>query len=219
MALLCAAGQNGASSASGFQAGAKTCVPSPRVALGPDADLYCIELLPAGEIEAASGTAHLLAPSSPFGVAVTEPASICTTSSSICRVCRTRILRAIYDIRRLGHDTAARSGRETRRSHKRHGHARTRAVRPDPDSDHGRSLRRGDRTCGPPRAARHVGQRAHAAARSGVPPRRPARTARELAPRGRRPANGRPRAARRQETPRARGRRRRCTRRWRCRPN
>jgi FtsP/CotA-like multicopper oxidase with cupredoxin domain len=38
---------------------------------GPDGDLYCIELLPAGEIDAVAGTAHLLAPSSPFGVAVT----------------------------------------------------------------------------------------------------------------------------------------------------
>ncbi|MGH9385756.1 MAG: multicopper oxidase family protein [Vicinamibacterales bacterium] len=37
----------------------------------PDADLYCIELLPAGNLESASGTARLLAPSSPFGVAVT----------------------------------------------------------------------------------------------------------------------------------------------------
>ena len=36
-----------------------------------DADLYCIELLPAGEIASGSGTAHLLSPSSPFGVAVT----------------------------------------------------------------------------------------------------------------------------------------------------
>jgi FtsP/CotA-like multicopper oxidase with cupredoxin domain len=38
---------------------------------GPDADLYCIDLLPAATIDGASGTAHLLAPSSPFGVAVT----------------------------------------------------------------------------------------------------------------------------------------------------
>ena len=38
---------------------------------GPDADLYCVELLPAAGIEGASGTAQLLAPSSPFGVAVT----------------------------------------------------------------------------------------------------------------------------------------------------
>jgi len=37
----------------------------------PDADLYSIELLPATGIESASGTAQLLAPSSPFGVAVT----------------------------------------------------------------------------------------------------------------------------------------------------
>jgi suppressor of ftsI len=38
---------------------------------GPDVDLYCIELLAAGNLDAASGTAQLLAPSSPFGVAVT----------------------------------------------------------------------------------------------------------------------------------------------------
>jgi suppressor of ftsI len=38
---------------------------------GPDADLYCIDLLPAASIDGASGTAQLLAPSSPFGVAVT----------------------------------------------------------------------------------------------------------------------------------------------------
>lgn len=38
---------------------------------GPDADLYCIELLPAAGIEGAAGTARLLSPPSPFGVAVT----------------------------------------------------------------------------------------------------------------------------------------------------
>ncbi len=38
---------------------------------GADADLYCIELLPAGTIDGASGTARLLSPPSPFGVAVT----------------------------------------------------------------------------------------------------------------------------------------------------
>jgi len=37
----------------------------------PDPDLYSIELLPATGIESASGTAQLLAPSSPFGIAVT----------------------------------------------------------------------------------------------------------------------------------------------------
>ena len=35
-----------------------------------DADLYCIELLPAGDIERASGSARLLPPVSPFGIAV-----------------------------------------------------------------------------------------------------------------------------------------------------
>jgi hypothetical protein len=39
---------------------------------GADADLYCIELLPASEILSGSGTAYLLPPSSPFGVAVTS---------------------------------------------------------------------------------------------------------------------------------------------------
>jgi FtsP/CotA-like multicopper oxidase with cupredoxin domain len=37
----------------------------------PDADLYRIDLLPAVDIASGSGTAQLLAPSSPFGVAVT----------------------------------------------------------------------------------------------------------------------------------------------------
>jgi len=36
-----------------------------------DADLYCIELLPAGDLQGPSGTARLLPPSSPFGIAVT----------------------------------------------------------------------------------------------------------------------------------------------------
>jgi FtsP/CotA-like multicopper oxidase with cupredoxin domain len=52
-----------------------TCAPSPRditrEATG-DADLYCIELLPAGTIEGAAGTARLVPPSAPFGIAVTK---------------------------------------------------------------------------------------------------------------------------------------------------
>ncbi len=35
-----------------------------------DSDLYCIELLPAGDISGASGVARLIPPSSPFGLAV-----------------------------------------------------------------------------------------------------------------------------------------------------
>ena len=35
-----------------------------------DADLYCIELLPAADIERGSGTARLVQPSTPFGIAV-----------------------------------------------------------------------------------------------------------------------------------------------------
>jgi FtsP/CotA-like multicopper oxidase with cupredoxin domain len=50
--------------------------PFPAAACGPDpaqadADLYCIELLPAADIESGSGTARLVQPSSPFGIAVT----------------------------------------------------------------------------------------------------------------------------------------------------
>ncbi len=37
---------------------------------GADSDLYCIELLPAGQIAGASGVARLIPPSSPFGIAV-----------------------------------------------------------------------------------------------------------------------------------------------------
>jgi suppressor of ftsI len=40
------------------------------IAGGADADLYCIDLLPAMGIDDAAGTAQLLSPSSPFGVAV-----------------------------------------------------------------------------------------------------------------------------------------------------
>jgi FtsP/CotA-like multicopper oxidase with cupredoxin domain len=39
---------------------------------GPDADLYCIDLLPAADIERASGTARLIPPASPFGIAVSK---------------------------------------------------------------------------------------------------------------------------------------------------
>ena len=42
---------------------------SPSSARG-DSDLYCIELLPAGDISGASGLARLIPPSSPFGLAV-----------------------------------------------------------------------------------------------------------------------------------------------------
>ena len=37
-----------------------------------DSDLYCIELLPAGDIDNATGEARLVPPSSPFGIAVTK---------------------------------------------------------------------------------------------------------------------------------------------------
>jgi FtsP/CotA-like multicopper oxidase with cupredoxin domain len=56
----------------------ETCSPQSAVAppTGPtstgDDDLYCIELLPSADIERASGTARLVPPSSPFGIAVTR---------------------------------------------------------------------------------------------------------------------------------------------------
>jgi FtsP/CotA-like multicopper oxidase with cupredoxin domain len=43
------------------------CAPEPAHA---DGDLYCIELLPAGEIEGPAGTARLVQPSTPFGIAM-----------------------------------------------------------------------------------------------------------------------------------------------------
>ena len=48
-----------------------SCAEGADTAGGPDVDLYCIELLPAIDIERAAGTARLLAPASPFGLAVT----------------------------------------------------------------------------------------------------------------------------------------------------
>src|SRR5438034_2611025 len=72
LAIVWAAGAPGDARGAGrFQAGINPCATASTVAPGPDADLYCIELLPAGEIERASGAAHLIPPSSPFGVAVT----------------------------------------------------------------------------------------------------------------------------------------------------
>jgi suppressor of ftsI len=46
---------------------AAPCAPDP---VRADGDLYCIELLPAADIERGSGTARLVQPSSPFGIAV-----------------------------------------------------------------------------------------------------------------------------------------------------
>ncbi len=68
MLLLCAAfGHDDVTTASQAAYSCTTGTPGG----GPDADLYCIELLPAAGIDDASGTAHLLSPTSPFGVAVT----------------------------------------------------------------------------------------------------------------------------------------------------
>ncbi len=53
----------------GVQPAIDTCAAPSALNPGPDDDLYCIELLPAGDIDA-SGTARLVPPSSPFGIAV-----------------------------------------------------------------------------------------------------------------------------------------------------
>jgi suppressor of ftsI len=71
LALACVTSLGDATIAARFQAGARACAQGSGGSGAPDADLYCIELLPAGDFAGASGTAHLLAPSSPFGVAVT----------------------------------------------------------------------------------------------------------------------------------------------------
>lgn len=72
LAIVWAGGaRSDARGAGQLQADVKTCAPDSNGPSGPDADLYCIELLPAAEIERASGTARLIPPSSPFGVAVT----------------------------------------------------------------------------------------------------------------------------------------------------
>src|SRR5437899_11663858 len=64
------AGQGDAHSIIPSQA-ADLCSTEPHAATAADADLYCIELLPAEGINTAAGTARLLSPSSPFGIAVT----------------------------------------------------------------------------------------------------------------------------------------------------
>ena len=70
LALLVACAVAGHREVTAVSQAAPSCATGP-VEGGPDADLYCIDLLPAASIDGASGTAQLLAPSSPFGVAVT----------------------------------------------------------------------------------------------------------------------------------------------------
>jgi suppressor of ftsI len=53
-----------------LQPASNGCAGSANHAAAGDPDLYCIELLPAGEITGPSGTARLLPPTSPFGLAV-----------------------------------------------------------------------------------------------------------------------------------------------------
>src|SRR5262245_12552496 len=73
IALICAAlvlGQSDARSYVRPQSIADGCAVDSSTSSG-DADLYCIELLPAGDLQGPLGTARLLPPSSPFGIAVT----------------------------------------------------------------------------------------------------------------------------------------------------
>jgi suppressor of ftsI len=56
----------------GMQEPADTCTAGSGAVGNGDADLYCIELLPAATIEGAAGTARLVPPASPFGIAVSK---------------------------------------------------------------------------------------------------------------------------------------------------
>ncbi len=69
--LLVGVGRGDAGGGTAAQPATPSCAAGARPPSGPDADLYCIELLPAGDIGPVAGTAQLLPPSSPFGVAVT----------------------------------------------------------------------------------------------------------------------------------------------------
>ncbi|OLE84352.1 MAG: hypothetical protein AUF76_03580 [Acidobacteria bacterium 13_1_20CM_2_65_9] len=66
-----AAGHGDPRAAAQAQGADESCAEDSAAAGRPDVDLYCIELLPAIDIEHASGTARLLPPASPFGLAVT----------------------------------------------------------------------------------------------------------------------------------------------------
>jgi FtsP/CotA-like multicopper oxidase with cupredoxin domain len=66
-----AAGYGDPQDAAQVRGAAESCAEDAATTGGPDVDLYCIELLPAIDIERASGTARLLPPASPFGLAVT----------------------------------------------------------------------------------------------------------------------------------------------------
>jgi FtsP/CotA-like multicopper oxidase with cupredoxin domain len=70
LALLVAGAVAGHHDVTAVSQAVPSCATGP-VEGGPDADLYCIDLLPVASIDGAAGTAQLLAPSSPFGVAVT----------------------------------------------------------------------------------------------------------------------------------------------------
>src|SRR5688572_4714908 len=48
----------------------------PSTTADADADLYCIDLLPPAAIDGPSGTARLVPPASPFGIAVTPAGDI-----------------------------------------------------------------------------------------------------------------------------------------------
>jgi suppressor of ftsI len=67
---LAALGCRPLAGAVGAQERAEPCRADSIASGAADADLYCIELLPARDIERASGIARLLPPASPFGVAV-----------------------------------------------------------------------------------------------------------------------------------------------------
>ena len=164
-----------------------------------DADLYCIELLPAGGIELAAGTARLVPPSSPFGIAVTKagepqhdvvftlrdlpaPSSLGNYTTLIAWA----VTPQLRPVVKLG---------EVRDGHRssRHGLRFDRfliLITAEPSA----RVTRTEPTRG---AARHVGERAHAAARSRVSARRPDRQKARRARRARRSCGDPPLAAHR----------------------
>ena len=156
---------------------AETCRPQPTGAtpIAPtptaDDDLYCIELLPAADIERASGTARLVPPSTPFGIAVTragetqhdvlftlrdlpQPSALGKFSTFIAWAL-TPQLRPLVKLGEVREGTTRLGRVGFDRIHR---------------ADHGGTLNTGQRTWPAGGPAWHVCERSHAAARSRVSP-------------------------------------------------
>ena len=122
------------------QDAADSCVAAPgAVSTTGDNDLYCIELLPAGDIERASGTARLVPPSSPFGIAVTKAGEPQHDVVFTLRNLPAPASLGKYSVLMAWAATPQlRPGREARGSARRHDSTRACAVRSLPRADHRR---------------------------------------------------------------------------------